>query len=146
MKKLLLLAAIAATVFACGDKLETEAETDINHLKGNTFSGNISGFIPYKLYFVDNNTVDMYYRSAEHYYIDSVTYTEDSVVHLTYSIYETIRDSVQSFYIGFSGNEQLIYDTVGHGNLYLSDTRYLKKDELFLYRWGSYSGIPYYKQ
>jgi hypothetical protein len=146
MKKLLLLAAIAVTMFACVDKPETE--TDINYLKGNIFGSNNSGRTPYKLYFVDNNTVYMYYCSAEHYYIDSITYTEDSVLYLTYSIYQTIRDSIQSFYIGLSNNEQLISDTVGRGNLYLSDTKdsyeIIIKDELHLYRdwrreWSSYN-------
>jgi hypothetical protein len=134
MKKLLLLTAIAVTVFACGDK--PEVETDINYLKRNVFSRSIYyGPEPYKLYFIDDNTVNMYYRPIP-YYNDSVTYPDDSVIHLTYIIYETTRDTLQSFYIGFSDNEQLIFDTVWDGRLYLSGKR---KDELRLYgKWEIY--------
>jgi hypothetical protein len=134
MKKLLLLTAIATTIFACGDK--PEAEADINYLKGNVFGGIYSGTISYKLYFVDDNTVYMHYRPDRHY-TDSITRPDDSVINLTYSIYETIKDSVQSFYIGLSNSEQLISDTVWRGNLYLSDTKrfseLIEKGRLDLY-------------
>jgi hypothetical protein len=125
MKKLLLLTVIAATMFACNDKPQ---QKEINHLKGRAFRRPFTfnyEHIAYKLHFIDDIDVNLYFKMQP--------LGDDSIVNAKYCIYktnETIKDTVQFFYIGFSNNEKTIYDTVGYGELFLYSEKSLDRDRI----------------